>query len=76
MTICLFVAMFYILKYHLPHHLLFPKPGILLFILSSNSPEVPHALFFSSFFIAELPLSLPRLACAYALTGTLASLEK
>lgn len=68
-TICLFVAMFYTLKYHLPHHLLFPKPGILLFILSRNDLEAPHASFSSSFFIAELPLSLPHLASAYALAG-------
>lgn len=68
--------MFYILKYHPPHHLLFPIPGILLFILSSDYLEAPHALFSSSFFITELPLSLPCLASACALAGTLLSLEK
>lgn len=73
-TICLFVAMFYILKCHLPHHLLFPKPGILLFVLSRDYLEAPHASFSGPFFIAELLLSLPRLVCALA--GTLVSLEK
>lgn len=73
--LCLFVAMFSIFTYHLPHHLL-PKLAVLLLILSSDYPEGPPALLSSSSFITALLLSLPCLAHAYALAKTVVSLEK